>query len=104
VQTASIAPAVAAPAAPRPAALAVAQAPQPKQPLDRIAVFQTTKLPRTMLSPEPIGRPYALAAAPAPARLPGTVAKLRPVALIPEEGEPADQPLSLLPPASVPEQ
>lgn len=102
VQTASI-----APAAPRAAMLALAPQPQAQQPAERIAVLQTTRVPKTVLAPEPIGRPYALAAAPAPARLPGTVAKLRPAALIPDvagaaDDDPADQPLSLLPPAPVP--
>ena len=89
VQTASIAP----PPAPRPVALA--QLPEP--PGERIAVMQTTSVARTAFAPEPIARPYALAAA--PVRLPGAVAKLRPTALIPDPGEAADAPMSLLPPA-----
>ena len=99
VQTASVTP---------PAPVALAAAPQP--PAERIAVLQATDEAKTImaksavtksvLAPEPIARPYALASA--QTRMPGAVAKLRPTALIPDAGEAAEAPLSLAPMALEP--
>lgn len=99
VQTASIAAPVAAPADVV-AAAPVAFAPKAVAPVDTIALFQRTAVARTLLSPQPIVRPYNLAAAPPhlPTRLPGSVARLRPLGLIPETGVAASEPMSLLPP------
>ena len=71
-------------------------APLAAAPLERMAVMQRTTVARAAFAAEPIARPFALAAA--PPRLPGSVARLRPAALIPDADVAASAPLSLLPP------
>ena len=93
VQTASIDP----PPVSRPAVSArPVPAPLAAAPLERMAVMQRTTVARAAFAAEPIARPFALAAA--PPRLPGSVARLRPAALIPDADVAASAPLSLLPP------